>query len=180
MAGTGDEVFSGVVGGAATGVDWLREPPGAVLELVKKENIVEVLCPLLLVGEEVSTALNFSLRFTLTEEAEGAKDDFCAAGAVESNGPDELSAAGLKLMEPKGKEVAGAVVVLPTEAGVMDALEEAEEKENVASPVRAGVWACLEASVAKEYGGGSLPVEPGVFTAEGMKEKTAAPLPAGD
>lgn len=41
-AGTGDEVFSGVVGGAATGVDWLREPPGAVLELVEKENMVEV------------------------------------------------------------------------------------------------------------------------------------------
>lgn len=114
----------------------------------------------------------------MTEEAEGAKDDFCAAGAVESDGPDELSAAGLKFMDPKGKEVAVAVVV-PTEAGVMDALEEAEEKENVAAPVRAGVWACLEASVAKEYGGGSLPVEPGVFAAEGMKEKTAAPLPAG-
>lgn len=126
----------------------------------------------------MSTALNFSLRFTLTEEAEGAKDDFCAAGAEESDGPDELSAAGLKFMDPKGKEVAVAVVV-PTEAGVMDALEEAEEKENVAAPVRAGVWACLEASVAKEYGGGSLPVEPGVFAAEGMKEKTAAPLPAG-
>lgn len=42
MAGTGDEVFSGAVGGAETGVDWLREPPGAVLELVEKENIVEV------------------------------------------------------------------------------------------------------------------------------------------
>lgn len=129
----------------------------------------------------MSTAPNFSLRFTLTEEDEGVKDDFCAAGAVESNGPDELSAAGLKFMDPKGKEVAGAVVVLPTEAGVMDALEEGEEeeKENVAAPVRAGVWACLEPSVVKEYGGGSLPVEPGVFTAEGMKEKTAAPLPAG-
>lgn len=114
----------------------------------------------------------------MTEEAEGVKDDFCAAGAVESDGPEELSAAGLKFTEPKGKEVAGAVVVLPTEAGVMDALE-GEEKENVAAPVRAGVWACLEASVAKEYGGGSLPVEPGVFTAEGTKEKTAAPLPAG-
>lgn len=115
----------------------------------------------------------------MTEEAEGAKDDFCAAGAVDSDGPEELSAAGLKFRDPKGKEVAGAAVVLPTEAGVTDALEEAEEKENVAAPVRAGVWACLEASVAKEYGGGSLPVEPGVFTAEGMKEKTAAPLPAG-
>lgn len=84
----------------------------------------------------------------MTEEA--AKDVFCAAGAVESDGPDELSAAGLKFMDPKGKEVAGAVVVLPTEAGVMDALEEAEEKEKVAAPVRAGVWDCLEASVAKE------------------------------
>lgn len=115
----------------------------------------------------------------MTEEAEGVKDDFCAAGAVESDGPEELSAAGLKFMDPKGKEVAGAVVVLPTEAGVMDALEEGEEKENVAAAVRAGVWACLEASVAKEYGGGSLPVEPGVFIAEGTKEKTAAPLPAG-
>lgn len=127
----------------------------------------------------MSRALNFSLRFTLTEEAEGEKDDFCAAGAVESDGPDELSAAGLKFMDPKGKEVAAAVVVVPTEAGVMDALEEAGEKENVAAPVRAGVWTCLEASVAKEYGGGSLPVELGLFTAEGMKEKTAAPLPAG-
>lgn len=115
----------------------------------------------------------------MTEEAEGVKDDFCAAGAVDSDGPDELSAAGLKFMDPKGKEVAVAVVVVPTEAGVMDALEAAEEKENVAAPIRAGVWACLEASVAKEYGGGSLPVEPGVFAAEGMKEKTAAPLPAG-
>lgn len=115
----------------------------------------------------------------MTEEAEGVKDGFCAAVAVESSGPGELSAVGLKFMDPKGKEVAGAVVVLPTEAGAMDALEEAEEKENVAAPVRAGVWACLEVSVAKEYGGGSLPVEPGVFTAEGMKEKTAAPLPAG-
>lgn len=98
---------------------------------------------------------------------------------MESDGPDELSAAGLKFMDPKGKEVAGAVVVLPIEAGVTDALEEAEEKENAAAPARAGVWACLEASVAKEYGGGSLPVEPGVFTVEAMKEKTAAPFPAG-
>lgn len=42
VAGTGDEVFCGVVGGTAIGVDWLREPPGAVLEVVEKENIVEV------------------------------------------------------------------------------------------------------------------------------------------
>lgn len=42
MAGTEDEVFSGVAGGAVMGVDWLREPPGAVLELGEKENIVEV------------------------------------------------------------------------------------------------------------------------------------------
>lgn len=67
MAGTGDEVFSGVAGGAATGVDWLREPPGAVLELVEKENIVEVLWPLLLVGEEVSTALNLQQNEQMNE-----------------------------------------------------------------------------------------------------------------
>lgn len=85
----------------------------------------------------------------MTEEAEGAKDDFCATGVVESRGPGELSAAGLKLMEPNEKEGAVAVAV-PTEgAGVMDVLGEAEEKENVAAPVRLGGRACVEVSVAK-------------------------------
>lgn len=89
------------------------------------------------------------MRFTLTEEAEGAKDDFCAAGAVECGSPGELSADGFKLMDPKEKDVAVAAVV-PTEgAGVMDALGEAEEKENVAAPVRLGARTCLEVSVAK-------------------------------
>jgi len=47
-----------VVGEAARGVDWLRGPPEAVFEVVEKENIVEVHCPLLLAEEEVSTAAN--------------------------------------------------------------------------------------------------------------------------
>lgn len=42
MAGTGVEAFSGVVGEAARGVDWLRGPPEAVFEVVENENIVEV------------------------------------------------------------------------------------------------------------------------------------------
>lgn len=41
-AGTGVEVFSGVVGEAAMGTDWLRGPPEAVFEVVENENIVEV------------------------------------------------------------------------------------------------------------------------------------------
>lgn len=114
----------------------------------------------------------------MTAEAEGAKDDFCATGVVETGGPGELSAAGLKFTDPNEKEVAVAVVV-PTEgAGVTDALE-GEEKENVAAPVRLGARAGLEASVAKEKDGGSLPVAPGIFTAEGTKEKAAAPPAAG-
>lgn len=85
----------------------------------------------------------------MTEEAEGAKDDFCATCVVASGGPGELSAAGLKFMDPNEKELAVAVVV-PTEgAGVTDALGEAEEKENVAAPVGLGARAFLEASVAK-------------------------------
>lgn len=68
---------------------------------------------------------------------------------MESSGPGELSAAGLKFMDADEKEVVVAVLV-PTEgAGVTDALGEAEEKENVAAPVRLGARDCLEASVAK-------------------------------
>ena len=96
-----------------------------------------------------TVSIYFSLRFTLTEEAEGAKDDFCATAAVESGGPGELSAVGLKFMDPNEMEVAVAVVVTTEGAGVIDALGEAEEKENVAAPVRLGARACLEASVAK-------------------------------
>lgn len=82
-------------------------------------------------------------------------------------------------MDPKEKDVAVAAVV-PTEgAGVMDALGEAEEKENVAAPVRLGARTCLEVSVAKGQGGSSLPVELGTFAVEGVKEKAAAPSPAG-
>lgn len=96
-----------------------------------------------------TVSIYFSLRFTLTEEAGEARDDFCATGVVESGGPGELSAAGLKFMDANEKEVA-VVVVVPTEgAGVMDALGEAAEKENVAAPVRLGARDCLEASVAK-------------------------------
>lgn len=96
-----------------------------------------------------TVSIYFSLRFTLTEEAEGTKDDFCATGVVESGGPGELSAAGLKFMDPNEKEVAVAVAVPAEGAGVMDALGEAAEKENVAAPVRLGARACVEASVAK-------------------------------
>lgn len=85
----------------------------------------------------------------MTEEAKGEKDNFCATGVVENGGPGELSAAGLKFMDPNEKEVAVAVVVPAEGAGVTDALGEAEEKENVADPVRLGARACLEASVAK-------------------------------
>lgn len=85
----------------------------------------------------------------MTAEAEGAKDDFCVTGVVESGGPGELSAAGLKFMEPNEKEVLVAVAVPADGAGVTDALGEAEEKENVAAPVRLGGKACVEASVAK-------------------------------
>lgn len=85
----------------------------------------------------------------MTEEAEGAKEVFCATGGVERGGPGELSAAGLKFMDPNEKEVAVVVVVATEGAGVTDDLGEAEEKENVAAPVTPGVRACLEASVAK-------------------------------
>lgn len=113
----------------------------------------------------------------MTAEAEGAKDDFCATGVVETGGPGELSAAGLKFTDPNEKEVAVAVVVTTEGAGVTDAL--GGEKETVAAPVRLGARAGLEASVAKEKDGGSLPVVPGIFTAEATKEKAAAPPAAG-
>lgn len=97
----------------------------------------------------MSTAVNFSLRFTLTAEAEEAKEVFCAIGGVERGGPGELSAAGLKFMDPNEKEVAVAVVVATEGVGLTDDLGEAEEKENIAGVGRLGVRACLEASVAK-------------------------------
>lgn len=83
----------------------------------------------------------------MTEEAEGAKDNFCAMGVVEGGGPGELSAAGFKLMDPKEKVVAVAAVVADG-AAVTDDLGEAEEKENVPAP-GLGATACLEVSVEK-------------------------------
>lgn len=41
-AGTGVKAFSGVVGEAARGMDWLRGAPEAVFEVVENENIGEV------------------------------------------------------------------------------------------------------------------------------------------
>lgn len=58
VAGAGDEAFSGVVGEAEGGVDWLRGPPEAVFKLLENENIVELAWPPLLVGDEASTAEN--------------------------------------------------------------------------------------------------------------------------
>lgn len=122
-----------------------QKPSSELPYIVHAWNNLISICPLTAM---ITVSIYFSLRFTLTEEAEGTKD-FCATGVVESDGPGELSAAGLKFMDPNEKEVAVAVVV-PTEgAGVMDALGDAEEKENVAAPVRLGARACLEASVAK-------------------------------
>lgn len=118
--------------------------PGTILRTTTLKQFNKHPAPAL-----TTAAIYFSLRFTLTEEAEGEKDVFCGRGVEESGGPGELSAAGLKFIDPKEKEVAAAVVVATEEAGVVDALGEAEEKEKVAAAVRLGARACAEASVAK-------------------------------
>lgn len=121
----------------------------------------------------------FSLRFTLTVEAEGVKHGFCPMGAAESGGTGELSVVGLKFVEPKEKEAAEVAMGPAEREGVVEALEEADEKENAAAPVKPAPGACLDTSDAKGYGGGSPDVEPDAFTVEGVKEKVAAAPPAG-
>lgn len=123
-------------------------------------------------------AVNFSLRFTLTVDAVGVKHGFSPAGVVDNGGIGALSVVGLKFVDPKEKELAVAGMGPAAGEGVTEALEETEEKENAAAPVRLEPRACLETSDAKGYGGGSPDIEPDVFTAEDVKEKVAAPPPA--
>lgn len=87
---------------------------------------------------DVSIAVNFSLRFTLTVDAEGVKHGFSPAGVADSAGTGALSVVGLKCVDPKEKELAVAVMGPAAGEGVMEALEETDEKENAAAPVRLG------------------------------------------
>lgn len=114
----------------------------------------------------------------MTVDAVGVKHGFCPADVVDSGGTGALSVAGLKFVDPKEKELAVAAMGPAAGEGIMEALEETEEKEKAAAPVRLEPRACLETSDANGYGGGSPDIEPDVFTAEDVKEKVAAPPPA--
>lgn len=86
---------------ADRGVGWLSGPEEAGLE-AENGSSGGVLCELF--AAEAAT-VNFSLRLTLTAEAEGGKD-FIPMLGVDALGIGVLSRVGLKPSDPKENEVA--------------------------------------------------------------------------
>lgn len=118
--------------GARRGVGWLSGPREAGLE-VDGEGSTAGACGVLRTGAEVATAVNFSLRFTLTAEDVGMKAGFSpelGAAALDSG---VLSRVGLKPEEAKKDVVdgargaaAGVVASEPLEGGAKEKVGVAE------------------------------------------------------
>lgn len=87
---------------AERGVGWPRGPEEAGLEAGENGSREGVLCGLL-TGAEVAPAVNFSLRLTLTAEAEGGKEGFIPMFGADALGMGVLSWVGLKPDDPKEK-----------------------------------------------------------------------------
>lgn len=90
---------------ADRGVGWLRGPE-AGLEAEENGSTEGRLCELP-AAAEAATAVNFSLRLTLTVEAEGGKEGFIPMFGADTFGIGVLSMAGLNPDDPKENEAAG-------------------------------------------------------------------------
>lgn len=98
---------------------WLRGPEAAGLEV---EGNGSAGAPWeLMAGAEGATAVNFSLRLTLTAEAEGGKAGFSPIFGAETLGIGVLSKVGLNPEDPKENEVADGVMGEATGVGTREA-----------------------------------------------------------
>lgn len=99
---------------------WLRGPEAAGLEAEGNGSVVGTPWELM-AGVEGATAVNFSLRLTLTEEAGGGKAGFGPTSGADALGAGAPSTVGFNPGDPKENGAAGGVMGEATGPGAREA-----------------------------------------------------------
>lgn len=161
---------------AERGAGWLRAPEEAGFE-AEKGSMEGALCELCTgAGAAGAEAVNFSLRLTLTADADGGKVGFIPMFGVDTLGTGVLSRVGLKPDDPKENEAAGGAMGEAAGVSVREVGGGGGAKEKVAAPEPG---AALELSEPLENGGASPATGPDAFEDEEPKENTAGAPTAG-